>query len=480
VAVSEHLVWVALGAELHTVLLLVVIPFVLVKKRDPTVAVAWCLVVLLMPILGSALFWAFGFNYVQGRVRRKASHRGAYRQDHPPPRREATRGAGEPAPLHPLAEVARAVDAFPLSAGNAVALFHDTAEAFAAILEAVRGARHHVHLQFFIFRDDETGRRLVELLIEKARAGVEVRLLTDAVGSLGLSWSRLPGRLAAAGGKPAAFLPVNPIRSWIQVNLRNHRKLVIVDGAVAFTGGMNVGDEYLGRWKRFGYWRDTMIRLEGPAVAGLQRIFTEDWHFATKEALTEGAYFPDVGPRGEQVVQTVESGPDQEPNSIREVYFAAILAAKRRLWIASPYFVPDGGLLDALRLARLRGVDVRLLGLLRPDHRVAYYAARYYWSDMLGLGARVYQYKRGMMHAKVVVVDDDWAMVGSANLDNRSLHLNFEIACLLYSPDLVAELARQYERDLEESIPLDPWAFGQRPLLMKLVENACRLFSPVL
>jgi cardiolipin synthase len=476
----EKLDWVTFGAELHTVLLVIVIPFVLFKKRDPTVAVAWCLVVLLMPIVGSLLFWAFGFNYVNRRVSRRRQHKGAYREHHPPPRREATRGAEEPGPLHPLAQVARAVSAFPVSAGNAVTLYHDTQEAYEAILAAVAAARHHVHLEFFIYRGDEAGRRLFELLTEKARAGVEVRLLYDAAGSLWLGWSGLLRRYLAAGGKADAFLPVNPIRSWVQVNLRNHRKIVIVDGSVAFTGGMNIGDEYLGRVRYFGYWRDTMLRLEGPAVAGLQRVFSEDWDFAAREALTGAPYFPETGAKGEHAVQVVESGPDQEPNSIREVYFAAILAATKRLWIASPYFVPDGGMLDALRLARMRGVDVRLLGLWRPDHWMAYYAGRYYWADMLALGAHVYQYKRGMMHAKVVLVDDDWAMVGSANLDNRSLHLNFEIACLLYSRDLVAELARQYERDLEESIPLDPWSFGQRSFAAKLVENACRLFSPVL
>jgi cardiolipin synthase len=215
-------------------------------------------------------------------------------------------------------------------------------------------------------------------------------------------------------------------------------------------------------------------------VAALQQLFSEDWHFAAREVVVEGPYFPEVGVRGDHAVQIIEAGPDQERNSIREIYFAAILAARKRLWIASPYFVPDSGLLDALRLARLRGVEVRLLCLLRPDHRLSFYASRYYWADMLDWGAQVFQYSRGMMHSKVLIVDDDWAMVGSANLDNRSLHLNFEAGCLLYSADLVAELARQFQRDLETSIPLDNWTFANRPFFVRLLENACRLFSPVL
>lgn len=472
--------WVALVGLLHSVLLVVVIPFVLFKKRDSTVAVAWCLVVILTPVLGSLLFWGFGYNYVQRRVNRKRRHHGAFREQHSPARREATRGAVQDTPPHPLLDIARAVDAFPLTNGNAVTLYHETTEAYAAILAAIADAKHHVHLQFFIFRSDEMGRGILELLIAKAKAGVEVRLLYDDMGSFWFSWSKWIRRLEEAGAKTSAFLPVNPLRSRIQVNLRNHRKIVVVDGVIGFTGGMNVGDEYLGKSPVFGYWRDSMLRLEGPATAGLQWTFIEDWNFATTEVLTGSPYFPVIPPRGEELVQVVESGPDQEPNSIREIYFAAILSAKKRVWIATPYFVPDGGMLDAMRLARMRGVDVRLLCLLRPDHRLSFYASRYYWGDVLAYGARVHQYKRGMMHAKVVLVDDDWAMVGSANLDNRSLHLNFEIGCLLYSTTLARELEQAFLRDLESSIPLDPWAFPQRPLYVKLLENACRLFAPVL
>jgi cardiolipin synthase len=266
----------------------------------------------------------------------------------------------------------------------------------------------------------------------------------------------------------------------VQVNLRNHRKIVVVDGREALTGGMNIGDEYLGKSARFGYWRDTFLRLEGPAVAGLQRIFTEDWDFAARESLNSPAYFPELSASGEATVQVVESGPDQERNSIREIYFAAILSARERLWVASPYFVPDAGILDALRLARYRGVDVRLLCLLRPDHFLSFYASRYYWGDMLAAGAHVYQYAKGMMHAKVVLVDGRWAMVGSANLDNRSLHLNFEVGCMLHTPELVAELERQFEEDLRQSVRLDAATYARRPFLARLTENACRLFSPVL
>jgi cardiolipin synthase len=503
----EYLPHISVAALLDTLILVLVIPWVLLKKRDPTVAVAWCLVILLVPLLGALLFWVFGYNYIHRRVRGKGEHQAAFRKVHPPTRREATRGVGdadteaaqaEEFSCGPLAEGAEsappgsgrpacpalarlglAVNAFPVSHGNAVTLYHDTGLAWQALLEEVGKARHHIHLEFFILRADPTGRLLLDLLAEKARAGVEVRFLYDAAGGLFLK-GRVFRRLRRAGGLVSNFLPVNPLRSWIHVNLRNHRKIVVVDGQVGFTGGMNVGDEYLGKSKRFGYWRDTVVRLQGPAVASLQRIFAEDWDFACSEPLNAPAYFPDVPEQGEGIAQLVGSGPDQEPNSIREIYFGAILSARHRLWIASPYFVPDRGLLDALRLACYRGVDVRLLGLLRPDHYVSYYAGRYYWADMLAVGVKVYQYARGMMHSKLMMVDGRWAMAGSANLDNRSLHLNFEVGCMLHSPDLVAQLERRYEEDLRQSVPLDPDTFARRSLLVRLTENAARLFSPVL
>jgi cardiolipin synthase len=480
---QEHWQHFTFLAALNVLLILLVIPVVLIKKRDPITAVAWCLVVLLVPMLGTFLFWAFGFNYLQRRMARKTHQRESLGAEHPPARREAQRGAGpeetSPTPPLPLEDVAKALGAFPPSAGNSVRIYRDTTEAFEAQLEVIRAARHHVHLEYFIFRSDETGRRLVDVLVEKARAGVEVRLLYDSAGTLWLSGSMIRP-LIDAGGQVRDFLPVNPLRSWFRLNLRNHRKITVVDGTIGFTGGMNIGDEYLGKSPRFGYWRDTVLQLHGPAVAGLQRIFMEDWLFASQELLHQQAYFPPVPACGDAIVQVVDSGPEQEPNSIRELYFAAILSAHKRLWIASPYFVPDSGILDALRLARLRGVDVRLLGLLHPDHPVTWYAGRYYWGEMLPLGVKVYQYNRGMMHSKIVLVDDSWAMAGSANMDNRSLHLNCEAGCILYSRSLIDELEANFVRDLDNSVLLDPETFSRRSLWMQLRENACRLFSPVL
>jgi cardiolipin synthase A/B len=306
-----------------------------------------------------------------------------------------------------------------------------------------------------------------------------VRLLVDSMGSYNLP-SRLLRGLRREGGQVASFLPIiNPLR----VNLRNHRKVLVVDGHTGFAGGLNIGDEYLGKNPKFGYWRDTHFRLDGPAVGGLQHTFLEDWYFTTNEAVKGGVYFPAQVYRhtpGTTLAQVVASGPDDDFKAIRETYVAAIIRARKRVWIASPYFVPDPGLRDALLLAARSGVDVRFLGLYRPDKWLPFLAARYYWTDMLAAGVKVYQYARGMMHSKFVLVDGEWASVGSANTDNRSLYLNFELNCQFFDPAVVRELEDAYLRDLEVSVRLDPEVYATRPFIGRLAENACRLFSPVL
>jgi cardiolipin synthase len=463
--------------------------WVLMTKKDSTSAVAWCLVVLFMPYLGPILFVFFGDQHVQRTLSRKRRHKQLYRQ---PPREEVSPEPAPP-PTGPqltgrppassgenLPWLAQRFGAFPLTFGNQLTFFHEGRPAFDAMLEAIRGAQHHIHLETFIFQPDETGRTFLDALTQKARAGVQVRLLYDAMGSIHFHRKMLQS-LLGCGGKSSVFFPLNPFRRRLQINMRNHRKILVVDGLVGFVGGLNVGDEYLGKVERFGFWRDTHLRVEGPAVGDLQRVFVEDWDFASGESLPDRKFFPLArSGAGPYPVQVIDSGPDRELKSIREMYFTAILQARERVWIASPYFVPDAGLRDALRLAGFRGVDVRLLGQFHPDKMIPQFAARYYWGEMLDAGVKVYQYTKGMMHAKVVLVDGQWASVGTANLDNRSLHLNFEVNCLIYSPEAVAELEAAFLNDLGTAIRLDRAVYAGRPFAGRLLENACRLLSPVL
>jgi cardiolipin synthase len=493
-----HSLEIELTAILNMVLLVVTIPWILLTKRDSTSAVAWCLLVFFVPIFGSIFFLLFGYQHIHWRLKKKRKHKEIFSLTHAALGAERSAGVPIDQPEESwkgISNLATRFGAFPVCGGNQVTFYHEGTSALHDIREAIATARHHVHLEYFIVQPDETGRAMLELLKEKAGEGVQVRLMYDAMGSRKLHRKMLQP-LREAGGKCAPFLPLNPLRRHIQVNMRDHRKIVVVDGRVAFTGGLNIGDEYLGKVSRFGFWRDTHMRLEGPVVAGLQRVFIEGWDFAVEEDLRGPEYFPTPAGRGSPdpalksteglpplnncILQIIPSGPDMELKSIREIYFAAVLQARRRVWIATPYFVPDAGLRDALCLAGYLGIDVRLLCQNHPDKWIPLFAGRYYWSDVLAAGVKVYQYTKGMTHSKVVLVDSEWGSVGSANLDNRSMYLNFEVNCLIYSREAVAELESAFQRDLADSILLDPVVFARRPLPARLVENACRLLSPVL
>src|SRR5262245_52667161 len=471
------------------------ITWVLMTKTNSTSAVAWCMVILVFPFLGALFFILFGYQHIDRPLRRKRRHKALYRLPPYPPGHDADSGrfvkaespsppAGELTVAQRLALLANRFGAYPLTTGNRVEYYFDGQTAFPAMLEAIAAAKHHVHVEFFIFHGDGIGKEFLSLLAKKAREGVQVRFLYDAIGSRKLSRRDLE-ELRQAGGKISQFLPINLFRRRFQINMRNHRKILVVDGEIGFVGGLNIGDEYRGMNPRYGYWRDAHMRLQGPVVGDVQRVFAEDWDFSSDERIVDAPadaprYFKAKDGGGDVPMQVIDSGPDREIKGIREIYFAAILKARKRVWIASPYFIPDAGLLDALRLAGHLGVDVRLLNQFRPDHWIPQYCAHYYWNEVFPAGVKIYQYARGMMHSKMILVDGEWATVGTANLDNRSMHLNFEVNCLIYSPQEVAKLEGFFLRDLRDSIRLDAAAFRRRPFARRLLENACRLLSPVL
>jgi cardiolipin synthase len=450
--------------------------WILTLKREPTSAIAWCLIVIFLPIVGIVLFILFGYQSVHLPLKRKREHADLFRiMGHRSPAMSTV-----PVGYEGLANLACRLGASPQAGSNAVTVYHDGATAYDAMLEAIGQAKHHVHMQFFIARGDESGARFMTALGERAQAGAQVRFLYDAVGSWRLH-TRVLRILQKQGGRSQPYLTLlNPLRRRVQINLRNHRKLLVVDGRIGFTGGLNLGDEYLGRAPFFGPWRDTFVRVEGPAVADLQRVFAEDWDFAADEELIAPEYYPKLEPAGTAAVQVAWSGPDQDIKMIREVYFAAIMRAQKRVWLATPYFVPDAGLFDAICLAARLGRDVRVLCPFRPDKWLPHLAGRYLWGELLRAGVQVYQYTNGFMHAKVLMIDDVWSSIGSANFDNRSLFLNFEATCLIESREVQADLEQAFLRDLEHSIRLDANTFSGRPFVAKMAENACRLLSPVL
>jgi cardiolipin synthase len=367
----------------------------------------------------------------------------------------------------------------PPTGGNAVELLLEGRAAFERMFEAIDAATHHVHMEMYIFRDDRLGRALLERLERKARAGVEVRLLLDYLGS----WNRwrIVRRLRKAGGRGALFLPVFPFGKRFLPNLRNHRKILVCDGRVAFFGGLNVGAEYLRSRRDGADWSDAHLGVRGPAVPDVQAVFAEDWDFATGERLEGAEYYPPVERAGDESVQVVSGGPDRKINPVRHVLLSAIGQARRRLWIASPYLVPDPGLRDALRVAALSGVEVHLMTQgYAPDNWLAHHAGRYYYPDYFDAGIRIHEYMAGTMHAKLALFDDDAAIVGSANLDNRSLYLNFEMLGIFTSPRTVRAVAERYLAMRGACREVTAASFATRPLRGRVAEGLCRLLGPLL
>ncbi|QTD39596.1 cardiolipin synthase [Sporosarcina sp. Te-1] len=368
-----------------------------------------------------------------------------------------------------------------LTQDNDVQIFNDGADKFEALLKDLDAAKDHIHFQYYILRLDTLGKRILDILIRKAKQGVKVRVLFDDIGSRGLHVRHLKP-LVEAGGEVAAFFPailplINP-----RMNYRNHRKIVVIDGRIGYVGGFNVGDEYLGLNKRFGYWRDTHLRIEGSAVHPLQTRFILDWNQASEKhnIIYDERLFPAIPRKGSVGLQIVSSGPDAEWEQIKDGYLKMIFLAKEYIYIQTPYFIPDVSFLDALRIACLSGVDVRIMIPNKPDHMFVYWATYSNVGKLLKAGAKVYIYENGFIHAKQIVVDDELSTVGTANIDVRSFKLNFEINAFIYDREKSHELAELFEQDMQLCTELTYELYLNRSRGIKIKESVSRLLSPIL
>ncbi len=366
----------------------------------------------------------------------------------------------------------------PAARGNNMTLLIDGKATFDAIFAAIDAAETYVLVQFYILRDDGLGRMLRDHLIAAAARGVTVRLMFDAVGSTGLPRS-YQDTLRNAGVQVVDPKSVRGPNNRFQVNLRNHRKTVVVDGNIGFTGGFNVGDEYLGLDPKFGDWRDTHARLQGPVVSQLQLVFAEDWHWATSEVLIEDLNWEAPHAPEDMTALIVPTGPGDEMETGALFFFSAITAATDRVWIASPYFVPDTDVLTALKHAALRGVDVRILVPEVIDHKIPWLAAFAYFDEIRAAGVQVWRYKPSFMHQKVVLVDDDFAAIGTTNLDNRSFRLNFESMAAFFDARPAAATAQMLQQDFDRAWMLDK-TLAQQPRHIRIGAPIARLFAPIL
>jgi len=434
----------------------------LMYTRTPQGTIAWVLGLLLLPELTLVPYLFLGASRFHGYLR---SHHSAAPRAHPVP---ADDGTGRYAAMV-------AMQGRPFREGHRLRLLIDGDATFGAILGAIAEARHTVLVQFFVFHDDGLGRRMQQALLERAAAGVRVCVLYDGVGSHDLP--RHYVETLRAGGVAIHPFATHRWRNRFQLNFRNHRKIVVVDGTRAFIGGLNVGDEYLGLKPPLAPWRDTHLEIRGPAVADLQQLFADDWQWITG---TPPPLHPAPAADGDARVLVIASSPADAQETGSLFFVAAINAAHRRIWLTTPYFVPDSAVRAALRLAVLRGVDVRVLIPARPDHRTVFLASTLHAHHALRAGVRLFRYRPGFVHQKVLLVDDDCAAAGSINLDSRSFRLNFEASALVLDRGFAAEVEAMLLADFTRSREVDSREYLDAPYLRRVAMHVARLFDPLL
>ncbi len=477
--------WFELGAPLFLIaeiLAVASIAHAVMTVRTSQGTWAWALALLFFPPLTVPLYWVFGRRNFHG-----------YKQT----MKEAVEGhvdlveaarVGITAYHSPLVSeeyeygaVVEQLSRHRFTGGNQVDLLVDGEATFEAIFASIESAREYVLVQFFIIQEDELGEKLKQLLLKKAKEGLRVFLLYDEIGSHQLKARSYQNVLRAGGVKVTAFQTTQGKSNRFQVNFRNHRKIVVVDGQVAYVGGHNVSNTYLGQNERFGHWRDTHVKVVGPAALSTQLVFLADWYWAERELLELNWKIGDASNYQEgMTVLSLPTGPVGDLESGTLFFLNAINRARHRLWIASPYFVPDEPISYALQLAALRGVDVRIMIPEKPDHKMVYLAAFSYLQDMDAAGVKMYRYQDGFLHQKVMLVDDQLGSVGTSNLDNRSLRLNFEVSILVINKKFCRDLEKMLEEDFRHCRRIDGRDYSEKKLPFRVAVRVARLMAPVL
>jgi cardiolipin synthase len=469
----------AIAAALFYILSIAFALEAIMKTRTSQGAIAWTISLFAIPFIALPFYLVFGRNKFDGYLEQR-------KEIEPESLRLIQRSTGGieqhiipgggDSPLYTsLFNLAR----MPATQGNSVELLIDGKQTFDSILEGLGAAEKYILFQFYTIRDDDLGRKLGRVLAEKAKSGVEVYLLFDEIGSRKFAGTRLYRSLKTSGVRVAAFNTTQGRRNRFQLNFRNHRKIVVVDGKSAWIGGHNVGDEYLGKNKKIGHWRDTHTRFQGPSVVGAEIAFATDWRWATRTTINLPLKSVRE-PQGDCNVLVFPSDPASEFEEAGLMYHQLIVDARKRIWIASPYFVPDRGIVAALQLAALRGVDVRIIIPDEPDGPVVGMANWSYTSELLPAGVKVYRYEGGFLHQKVLVMDDHIAGVGTANFDNRSFRLNFEITLLVHNLDFAQKVEQMLTIDMRQSRRVTREELADKPRWFPLAMGIARLFAPVL
>lgn len=454
------------------------------ENRSPHRTLYWLLVLAFLPVIGLLFYLFFGRSSSRYKFFWKMGH-----HDIPylKKRLEKSRGSvdyllNNTVSLHEKKRLSRIISATSpsfVTFNNQCRVLNNGREKFPAIFEAIKNAKHHIHLEYFIVQNDEVGNDLKKLLMEKASRGVKVRFLYDGLGSRKLG-RRYLNSLHKSKVETAAFMPLTlPVPStWM--NYRNHRKILIVDGEIGFLGGINIGEEYIDGGKRFPSWRDVHLEIRGDALDILQGVFISDWQFTTGKIIEEEGCFPHRDPIGNKAVQIAASGPDGNWEAIHHAYFTAIATARETIYITTPYLILDDSISTALKAAALGGVDVKIVFPGKPDHRIVYWASYSYFADLLRAGVKIYLYQKGFIHAKTLTVDSQVTVIGTANMDMRSFYYSFEINAFIYDEEITQQLERTFEEDLSNSVAVDFEEYLKRPIYVKFKESGARLLSPLL
>lgn len=482
--------WLLVFEIIYVLILLLVILRVLFDTRSSTKALAYILFILFVPFVGIFFYFSFGINY-----RKRKLYSKKIIEDEPLRKKiinkmnaysEAILNSELTSDNHQnLIEFIRRSGNSPLTANNVVKLLINGDEKFPELMTALENAKSHIHLEYYIFEGDTTGTAIAQLLIKKAKQGIEVRFMYDDFGSHSLAKPFLE-RLKDAGVQAIPFYKIKWYALASRLNYRNHRKIIVIDGEIGFVGGINISDKYRNdlNIKNDLFWRDSHLMITGNATAYLQYLFICDWNFCRKSNLEHNDTFFPVAINnktfGDEIVQIVASGPDSSIPVIFYSLLEAIGSAKNNIYITSPYFIPGESLMDALIIAIQSGLDVKILIPGLSDSRMVDAAASAYYTELLQYGAKIYKYNKGFVHAKTMVIDDNLAIVGSANMDYRSFDLNFEVNAMVYSTQIAAQLTEIFEEDLKDSEQIDAITWLNRPKYIHLWEKIVRLLSPFL
>ncbi|OBX23672.1 MULTISPECIES: cardiolipin synthase [Bizionia] len=482
--------WILLGEIAYIILIILVISRVLYDTRSSTKALSYILFIVFVPFLGMIFYFSVGTNY-----RKRKLYSKKIVEDEPLRERirnrmntysETISNSGLIArKSERLIEFIRRAGSSPLTANNEVKLLINGDEKFPELLKELDKATAHIHIEYYIYEDDITGNKIADMLIKKVNQGVEVRFMYDDFGSHGLGKTFIK-KLQDGGVQTAPFYKIKWYAFANRINYRNHRKIVVIDGIVGFVGGINMSDKYRNdlNTNNHLFWRDTHVMIKGQATAYLQYLFMGDWNFCSTTPFEYSeSYFIDSTKQetiSNEVVQIAASGPDSLQPVIFYSLLEAISSAKKCIYITSPYFIPDQSLMDALLIAVQGGLDVKIIIPGVSDSKMVNAAASAYYTELLQVGAKIYKYNKGFVHAKTMVVDDDLAIVGSANMDYRSFDLNFEVNAMIYSKNIAAQLTEAFKNDLKDSELMDAQAWLDRPKYIHLWEKMVRLLSPFL